>query len=85
MAGFAGLHQPVHVDVEGLLLEGAGEGTWGEILQPGEERQIQLVAAVPAQQIHAKQHLTLCDLLPCCFTLQTEEKSNHTRCLKLVP
>lgn len=70
MAGPAGLHQAVHVDVEVLLLEGAREGAWREVLQPGEERQVKLVAAVSAEQIHAEQHLALRDLLASGFTLQ---------------
>lgn len=74
VAGLAGLHQAVHVDVEGLLLEGAGEGTWREVLQPGEQRQVKFIAAVAAKQIHAEKHLTLCDLLTSCFTLVKKER-----------
>lgn len=65
----AGLHQAVHVDAEGLLLEGAGEGPWREVLQPGQQRQVHLVAAVPAQQVHAEEHLPLRDLLAGRFAL----------------
>lgn len=74
MAGLAGLHQTVHVDVEGLLLEGTGEGTWREVLQPGEQRQVKFIAAIPAKQIHAEQHLALCDLLTSCFTLENRNR-----------
>lgn len=87
MAGLAGLHQTVHVDVEGLLLEGAGEGTWREVLQPGEQRQIKFITAIPTEQIHAEQNLTLCDLLTSCFTLQNRNRGvfftiNHEHCYR---
>lgn len=74
MAGLAGLHQTVHMNVEGLLLEGAGEGTWREVLKPGEQRQVKFITAIPTEQIHAKQHLTLCDLLTSCFTLENRSR-----------
>lgn len=73
MAGLAGLHQAVHVDAEGLLLEGAGEGARREVLKPGEQRQVQFIAAVPAKQIHAEQHLALCDLLAGGFALEKKK------------
>lgn len=74
MAGFAGLHKAVHVDAEGLLLESAGEGAQRQVLQPGEQRQVQFVAAVPTEQIHAEQHLALCDLLARRFALEKKKK-----------
>lgn len=78
MAGLAGLHQAVHVDAEGLLLEGAGEGAGREVLKPGEQRQVQFIAAVPAEQIHAEQHLALRDLLAGGFALEKKKRVIRT-------
>lgn len=78
MAGLAGLHQAVHVDAEGLLLERAGEGARSEVLKPGEQRQVQFIAAVPAKQIHAEQHLALCDLLAGRFALEKKKRVIRT-------
>lgn len=72
VARLAGLHQAVHVDVEGLLLEGAGEGPRRDVLQPGEQGQVQLITAIPTEQIHTEQHLPLCDRLTSGFTLKIE-------------
>ena len=77
MASFGGLDQAVHVDAEGLLLKGTGEGPGGEVLEPGEQGEVHLVTAVTAQNIHPQEHLALCDLLPCGFTL--ESKIGHLR------
>lgn len=78
VAGLSRLDQTVHVDAEGHLLEGAGESTRGEVLEPGEQRQIQLVTTVPTQHVHAEQHLSLCDLLACSFTLKQQ---GQTECI----
>lgn len=79
VARLAGLHQTVHVDVEGLLLEGTGEGPRGEVLQPREQRQVEFIAAVPAQQIHAEQHLPLSDLLASRFALEDGTRAKRLK------
>ena len=74
VAGLCRLDQAVHVDVELLLLEGAGEDGLGEVLHPGEQRQIQVVTAVTAQHVDTQEHLALCDLLTCRLALHTNSK-----------
>lgn len=54
VTGLAGLDQTVDMDAEGLLLKGAWKCTRGKILQPGEQRQIQFIATVPAEQVYAE-------------------------------
>lgn len=63
VASLCGLDQAVHVDVELLLFEGAGEDTVGEVLHPGEQRQVQVITTVTTQHVNAQEDLALCDLL----------------------
>lgn len=58
------------MDVELLLFEGAGEDAVGEVLHPGEQGQVQVVAAVTAQHVDPEEDLALGDLLPCGLALQ---------------
>lgn len=58
------------MDVELLLLEGAGEDGVGEVLHPGQQGQVQVIAAVAAEHVDAQEDLALRDLLACCLALQ---------------
>lgn len=64
VARLCGLDQAVDVDVELLLFEGAGEDAVGEVLHPGEQGQVQVVAAITTQHVHPQEDLPLGDLLP---------------------
>ena len=77
VAGLCRLHQTVHVDVELLLLKGAGEDAVGEVLHPGEQWQVHVVAAVTAQHVDAKKDLALSDLLTRCLALCTRKSSKY--------
>lgn len=80
VARLCGLDQAVHVDVEQLLLEGAGEDAVAQVLHPGQQRQIQVVAAVPAQHVHPEEDLALRDLLARGFALSTGQ--SHNNCIE---
>lgn len=77
IAGLSWLDQAVDMDVELLLFKGAGENTVGEVLHPGEQRQVQIVAAVTAQHVDTQKDLALCYLLACCLALHTHKKTQN--------
>lgn len=69
VASLSGFDHAVHVNVEMLLFEGAGEGALREFLHPAEHGEVDVITAVTTQHVHAQEDLTLCDLLTCGFTL----------------
>lgn len=79
VAGLSRLDQAVYVDVELLLFEGAGEDGLGEVLHPGEQRQVQVVAAVTAQHVDTQEDLALCDLLARRFALHISVRERPVR------
>lgn len=62
------------MDVELLLFEGAGENAVGEVLHPGEQRQVEVVTTVTAQHVHTQQDLALRDLLTGRLALKTKQR-----------
>lgn len=70
VAGLCRFDQTVHVDVELFLLEGAGEDSVAKVLHPGQQREVQVIAAVTAQHVDAQEDLALGDLLACRLALQ---------------
>lgn len=75
VAHLSGLDESVHVDIEQLLLEGAGKDAVAQVLHPGQQRQIQVVTAVPAEHVHPEEDLALRDLLARSFALR---RTSHT-------
>lgn len=73
VACLSGLDQAVHVNVEQLLFEGTGEDAVAQVLHPGEQGQVQVIAAVAAQHVHPQEDLALCDLLAGSFALSTRK------------
>jgi len=72
VASLSGLDQAVYVYVELLLFKGAGENAVGEVLHPGEQRQVQVIAAITAQHVNTQEDLTLCDLFTRRLALHTK-------------
>lgn len=72
VAGLGRLDQTVDVDVELLLLEGAGENTVGQVLHPGQQREVQVFAAVTTQHVNTQEHLPFSDLLTGRLALRTK-------------